>query len=1047
VVTRSVEVALSDSHDPSPNGTTTSTERQRDDEALRRSEARYRALVEASRQAVWSWSPDGVNVDFQNTMRWWEEITGQTVEEQERRHDSWLVVVHPDDREAAGKAWGTAIATGSPYDVEYRVRAKEGGWRYVKARGVPIPGPHGTAQEWVGTLQDVTERRVADAARREGEERLRLALEASGTGVWEWDIVTGRITWSEQVHAFYGMAPGEFDGTLETFARHLHPDDAGRAREAIRASVEDDAPYRIEYRIVPKGGGVRWIFTAGRVIRDTAGRPLRMIGATSDVTERKQAEEVLARVTSDSERRKRLYEAVLSTTPDLAYVWGLDHRFMYANEGLLKMWGKTWDEAVGKNCLELGYEPWHAAMHDREIDEVVATKRPVRGEVPFAGTFGRRMYDYILMPVLGADGDVEAVAGITRDVTERKRQEESLRQGEELLRLATDAAELGVWVWDVAEDRVTWENDRPYEIFGLDRSAGPVNAARFRDEFVHPDDAGAFGSAVERAVRTGDRFYFQGRLRRPNGEVRWVEFTGRPVRTDNGLPLRMHGTAADITERTRAEAEAARLAERLRLALDAGDLGTWEWDPATDEMITSDRASEMYGTTPGVPYSREDGRRLIHPDDRERAREAAARAVAEKTAYDIEYRLADRPVWISAHGRGVYDAAGNLVRVYGVVQDVTERKRTELELREQDRKKDDFIALLAHELRNPLAPIRNGLQVLRLGGGNPDAVTRARDMMDRQLTHMVRLIDDLLDVSRINRNKMELRRARVTLTDVLANAVETARPAVDAAGHELTISLPATPVVLDADMTRLAQVFSNLLTNSAKYTPKGGKVWLSAVRTGEHVEVSVRDTGIGIPPKSLPTIFDMFSQVDRSVEKTTGGLGIGLALVKGLVEMHGGSVSAASDGEGRGSVFTVTLPLATGVSGGEAVVGAQPSAPARRILVVDDNRDGAESMADMLGLLGHEVRTAFDGLEAIEAAEAFRPDVVLMDVGMPRLNGLDATRRIREQGWGKDVAIVALTGWGQEGDRDRSREAGCDAHLVKPVNVSDLQQVLAEVAK
>ena len=244
---------MSNIHDPARNGAAKPSDRQPSEDALRRSEARYRALAEASSQAVWSWSPGGVNADFQNTMRWWEEVTGQTVEEQGRRHDSWLDVVHPDDRDAAGKAWGTALATGSPYDVEYRVRAKEGGWRHVKARGVPIPGPDGTALEWVGTLQDVTEPRRADAARREGEERLRLALEASGTGVWEWDIVTGRITWSDQVHAFYGMAPGEFDGTLETFARHLHPGDADRAKEAIRASVEDDAPYRIEYRIVRRG--------------------------------------------------------------------------------------------------------------------------------------------------------------------------------------------------------------------------------------------------------------------------------------------------------------------------------------------------------------------------------------------------------------------------------------------------------------------------------------------------------------------------------------------------------------------------------------------------------------------------------------------------------------------------------------------------------------------------------------------------------------------------------------------------------------------------
>ena len=368
-----------------------------------------------------------------------------------------------------------------------------------------------------------------------------------------------------------------------------------------------------------------------------------------------------------------------------------------------------------------------------------------------------------------------------------------------------------------------------------------------------------------------------------------------------------------------------------------------------------------------------------------------------------------------------------------------------------DRRKDEFIALLAHELRNPLAPLRNGLQVMRLAARDANAIAQARAMMDRQLGHMVRLIDDLLDISRINQNKMELRRARVLLADVVSSAVETARPAVEAAGHELILSLPQRPVFLDADLTRLAQVFSNLLTNSAKYTEQGGRIWLTAeLRAGE-VVVSVRDTGIGIPAESLHAIFDMFSQVDRSIERSTGGLGIGLALVKGLVEMHGGRVTAVSAGQGKGSTFTVMLPLLRVQAGSPALApsadGQAGHAPKRRILVVDDNRDGADSLAMMLRLMDNDVRTANDGVAAVETAEQFRPEIILMDVGMPRLNGLDATRRIREQPWAKGTVIIALTGWGQENDRDRSREAGCDGHLVKPVNLSDLDLVLLQTQR
>lgn len=425
------------------------------------------------------------------------------------------------------------------------------------------------------------------------------------------------------------------------------------------------------------------------------------------------------------------------------------------------------------------------------------------------------------------------------------------------------------------------------------------------------------------------------------------------------------------------------------------------------------------------------------------------RVVAEQVAVEFENYCEPWGRWFVVKA---YPAEGQGLCVQ--VRDVTERKRAEEERRkaeeallESDRRKDDFIALLAHELRNPLAPIRNGLQVMRLAGSDAKAVAQARSMMDRQLDHMVRLIDDLLDVSRISRNKMELRRSRVLLVDVISSAVETARPAIDAEGHELIVSLPPEPIFLEADLTRLAQVFSNLLTNSAKYTKHGGRIWLAAQRHDNQVTVSVRDNGIGIPRESLSNIFDMFSQVDRPNERAAGGLGIGLALVKGLVEMHGGTVEAASDGRGDGSTFTVRLPTLESPA-------AIPDAPAdveanrslgRRILAVDDNRDSAASLAMMLQLMGNEVATAHDGLEAIEAAERFRPDVIFMDVGMPKLNGLDATRRIRQQPWGKPIAVIALTGWGQDTDRQRSQEAGCDGHLVKPVSFPDLQRILLEL--
>ena len=362
------------------------------------------------------------------------------------------------------------------------------------------------------------------------------------------------------------------------------------------------------------------------------------------------------------------------------------------------------------------------------------------------------------------------------------------------------------------------------------------------------------------------------------------------------------------------------------------------------------------------------------------------------------------------------------------------------------RARDHFLAVLSHELRNPLAALSSGLQLLKLAGKDPVAAERSRDMMERQLNQMVRLVDDLLDVSRIATGKLELRRERVDLASVVRDAVEASRPLIDRQGHELTVTPPADPVLLDADPTRLAQVFLNLLNNAAKYSERGGHIRLSAERDGAEVVVRVRDTGIGIPPAHLPHIFEVFVQVDSAWHRAQGGLGIGLSLVKGFVELHGGRVEAHSDGSGKGSEFVVRLPLASAAAPGQALeaAGAAPE-QRRRILVVDDNTDAAESLAEMLALMGHEARTAHDGEAGVTAVAEFRPELVLMDLGMPGLNGYEAARRIRAEPWGNEPFLVALTGWGADDDRQRTREAGFDRHLVTPIALDVLTRLIAEL--
>ena len=367
-------------------------------------------------------------------------------------------------------------------------------------------------------------------------------------------------------------------------------------------------------------------------------------------------------------------------------------------------------------------------------------------------------------------------------------------------------------------------------------------------------------------------------------------------------------------------------------------------------------------------------------------------------------------------------------------------------LRDSDRRKDEFLATLAHELRNPLAPIRNALQIIQIAGNDGPAVEQARQMMERQLGQMVRLIDDLLDVSRISRGKFELRRERVELAAAIKSAVDTAQPLIDAAGHRLTVSTGSRSVYLDADPVRLAQIFSNLLNNAAKYMERGGHIWLSVTPKEHEVVVSVRDTGIGIPAEALPGIFDMFAQLDHSLERAQGGLGIGLTLVKQLLEMHGGRIEARSDGPGKGAEFIAHLPIVTVTSRrppADTAGKEREGIPTCRILVADDNRDAAESMSTVLRLMGNEVRTVHDGMQAVEEAAAFRPDMVLLDIGMPRLNGYDAARRIRAERWGKSMMVVAMTGWGQDEDKRLASEAGFDRHFTKPVDPRDVEQLIA----
>ena len=1205
-------------------------------------------------------------------------------------------------------------------------------------------------------IRDITAQKASLEALERSEARLRRVFESNVVGMIQWDLERSLILdTNETFLRMTGYTREDVDAGRLNF-RDMTPAEWTRQNEEGIHAIQEHgqaAPYEKEY--FRKDGSRMPLIIAGTRFADSPSEGMSLI---IDISDRKRVEQEVARIAAESERQRRLYETVLTNTPDFVYVFSLDHKVVYANEALIKMWGRGYEGAIGKTFLEIGYEPWHAEMHDREIDQVRATRQPIRGEVPFNGTHGVRQYDYIFVPVIGADGEVEAVAGTTRDVTELKHKEDQLRRNHDTffeliqnnpfgvyvvdadfcllqvslgaqkvfetvkpligrdfvevlrvlwpepvvihvsdrfrhtldtgepysapstierradlgaveaydwrieritlpdgrygvvcyfydlserqqweatlldsqyrLRLATDAAELGIWTWHPDGDTVSWENDRPYEIFALPRTDPPLNAARIKAEFLHPKDIETFEKAIGGAVQTKTPLLCECRIRRTTGEIRWVVFTGRAVEGEE--IVRLIGTMQDITDRRLAEegiresearhsfavvmadtlrpldnpievqAEASRVlgeylganrvayfeisgdeyvierdyhsgvpplagrhpvaafgqalldhfleghtvieadattepgrspdeqaafaaiqvrghvevplvksgrfvagitvnfsdrrdwsrlevslieetAERTwaaleqvraeaalrasedarRLALDAAELGAFNIDLVSHTLDTDERFRIIFaGTTEPIGY--EQAFAAIHPDDRGRIRDAVAAATrAEDPApYAEEYRVIhpDGSVhWVFGKGRVNYDRQGQGRRLDsfdGTIADITARKLIEEErerlvgqLRDQDKRKDEFLATLAHELRNPLAPIHNGLQLIGMAGAD-GAVEQARSMMERQLAQLVRLVDDLLDVSRVTSGKLVLRKERVELKTVIDAAVETSRPSIEQGGHKLTLDLPDQPILLDGDAIRLAQVVSNLLNNSAKYTRRGGHIRLSVHCENGKAVVVVADDGIGIPPNMVGRVFEMFTQVDRTLEKTTGGLGIGLSLVKGLVEMHGGTIEARREGEGLGSEFIVRLPVAVSVDRKvEASVVAEPLGSLRRlrILVADDNVDSARSLGRLLELNGNDVRTANDGMQAVEAAEAFEPEVVLLDIGMPELNGYEVCRRIREQDWGKNAILVAMTGWGQEEDKRLSQEAGFNIHLVKPVEFGVIKKLLASL--
>ena len=663
--------------------------------------------------------------------------------------------------------------------------------------------------------------------------------------------------------------------------------------------------------------------------------------------------------------------------------------------------------------------------------------RPLIGEeieLRFADGSSSALYEHAV-PLFDAGGRVRGCVGVFVDVTERKRAEEALRESEGRFRTLADTAPAMLWITD-ADAMCTFLSRGWYEFTG---QTGDSALGLGWTEAVHPQDRDEAGRIFLAANARREAFALDYRLRRRDGEYRWAIDAGRPRFGAKGEFLGFIGSVIDVHELRQSEARKNAMFETALdgiISIDDRDRVV-EFNPAAERIFGYQRADVL---------GRELADLIVPPRLREQHRQGMARYLSTGEQRVLDRRL-EMPA-MRADGSEfpaelavtrIPTGAPPLFTAY--LRDITDRKKAEAALKEADRRKDEFLATLSHELRNPLAPLRNALQLMKLTGAGGGEARPLQDMMERQVSHLIRLVDDLLEISRITRGAFELRKERVALAAIVRNAVETSEPLIEAAGHRFSMALPDEPAWVEGDVVRLAQILSNLLNNAARYTPRGGEISVHTALEPGGVAITVRDNGAGIEPAAMARVFEMFSKGQGS-----SGLGVGLALSRRLAEMHGGTLEGRSDGAGHGAQFTLRLPLAPDQRAPTATEEQRPAPPTpRRVLVVDDNRDAADSLGSLLKFMGADVQVAYDGAQALAEFEKRRPQIVLLDIGMPGMDGYEVARRIRSSSNGADVPLVAVTGWGQESDRRLAREAGFDHHLVKPADLGALQALLSSV--
>jgi PAS domain S-box-containing protein len=860
------------------------------------------------------------------------------------------------------------------------------------------------------------------------------------------------ITWNEGAEHIKGYHPAEIIG--QHFSR-FYPREAVLAgwpahelAEAARTGRFEDEGWRVR-----KDGSQFWANVVITALRGPSGEVHGFLKITRDVTDRKQAE---AKMRLSEERFRLMVEAV----KDYA-IFMLDPRGRVAtwNAGAERLKGYKAEEIIGEHFSRFyPKEAVDRGWPDEELRRATADGR-FEDEGWRVRKDGSQFWaNVVITSVRDERGALRGFAKVTRDLTQQREAEENARRllQEEAARHAAEHAareiqrqkdQLRVTLASIGDAVIvtdpnaviTFLNPMAEKLTGWSLAEAVGQRLETVFHVVNETTRQPLVNPVARVLDCGNPVCLENHtlLVARDGREFPIDDCGAPIRGEDKVVAGVVLVFRDITEARRAVDARLRLAAIVESSDDAiigqnlaGTITSWNKGA---ERLFGYTAEEAIGQ-PLAMLAPSD-----HPDELPSIMDQILTGQYIEHYETVRMRKDGSQVHVSLTISPIRDGGGHIVGASKIARDITLRK-------EEDRRKNEFLALLAHELRNPMAPLRNGLEVMRLAGKDVKTLEQARAIMERQVQHMARLIDDLLDIGRISQGKIRLRKERLSVRGVIDHTLELCEGHIKDRDPPLTVSVADETMHVDADKTRIAQVLCNLLGNAVKYSDPGRPIVLSARRDGEQAAFSVKDSGVGIPPEMLARIFDPFYQLDRSLEKSQGGLGIGLTIVKRLVEMHGGSVEAHSEGLGRGSEFVVKLPLVHPATHA-AEKSSEPSSPptaTRRILVVDDNVDAATSLATLLKMMGNDIQTAHDGIAAVEAANAFRPDLILLDIGMPGMNGYDACRRIREERWAKDAVIVALTGWGQDDDIRQSREAGFDLHMLKPVEPAALESLLTE---